>query len=72
MVSILAAAGCFYFAGLLGHDDEPRWTELRAIFRGPCGLCPQKNLCGRAEPGLPAFTVGGLAAGSGFCTSSCS
>src|SRR5664280_1026033 len=23
-VSILAAAGCFYFARLLGHDDEPR------------------------------------------------
>ena len=24
VVSILAAAGCFYFARLLGHDDEPR------------------------------------------------
>ena len=23
-VSILIAAGCFYFARLLGHDDEPR------------------------------------------------
>jgi flagellar basal body-associated protein FliL len=23
-VSIVAAAGCFYFARLLGHDDEPR------------------------------------------------
>ena len=23
VVSILAAAGCFYFARLLGHDDEP-------------------------------------------------
>ena len=23
-VSILAAAGCFYFARLMGHDDEPR------------------------------------------------
>jgi hypothetical protein len=23
-VSIFAAAGCFYFARLLGHDDEPR------------------------------------------------
>ena len=23
-VSILVAAGCFYFARLLGHDDEPR------------------------------------------------
>ena len=23
-VSILAATGCFYFARLLGHDDEPR------------------------------------------------
>ncbi len=24
VVSILIAAGCFYFARLLGHDDEPR------------------------------------------------
>ena len=24
VVSILAGAGCFYFARLLGHDDEPR------------------------------------------------
>ena len=24
VVSILAAAGCFYFARLMGHDDEPR------------------------------------------------
>ena len=24
VVSILVAAGCFYFARLLGHDDEPR------------------------------------------------
>jgi flagellar basal body-associated protein FliL len=23
-ISILIAAGCFYFARLLGHDDEPR------------------------------------------------
>ena len=24
VASILVAAGCFYFARLLGHDDEPR------------------------------------------------
>ena len=24
VTSILVAAGCFYFARLLGHDDEPR------------------------------------------------
>ena len=24
VVSILAAVGCFYFARLMGHDDEPR------------------------------------------------
>jgi flagellar basal body-associated protein FliL len=24
VISILVAAGCFYFARLLGHDDEPR------------------------------------------------
>jgi flagellar basal body-associated protein FliL len=24
VVSIFAAAGCFYFARLMGHDDEPR------------------------------------------------
>jgi flagellar basal body-associated protein FliL len=24
VVSMLIAAGCFYFARLLGHDDEPR------------------------------------------------